>query len=74
MAKAKTQYTCSDCGGISNKWGGQCPACGQWNTLVETVVESGANRFSGQRAGLAQTSPVVALGDIDATDVPRFPT
>jgi DNA repair protein RadA/Sms len=74
MAKAKTQYTCSDCGGISNKWGGQCPACGQWNTLVETVVESGANRFSGQRAGLAQTSPVVALGDIDATDVPRFAT
>ncbi|MDP9108586.1 MAG: DNA repair protein RadA, partial [Pseudomonadota bacterium] len=60
MAKAKTNYTCSECGGISNKWSGQCPACGQWNTLVETVVDSGgANRFSQQHLGLAQTAPVL---------------
>ncbi|EEO27515.1 DNA repair protein RadA [Oxalobacter paraformigenes] len=73
MAKAKIQYTCTECGGISSKWAGKCPACGQWNTLVETLVESApANRFSGNRQGLAQTAPVLSLSDIDAIDVPRF--
>ncbi|MDY7547866.1 DNA repair protein RadA [Glaciimonas sp. CA11.2] len=74
MAKAKTNYTCTECGGVANKWTGQCPACGQWNTLVETIVESGSNRFSIQHQGLAQTAPVVSLSDIDAIDIPRFGT
>ena len=76
MAKAaKTNYTCSECGGMTNKWTGQCPSCGQWNTLVETVIEvAGANRFSTQYQGLAQSAPVLSLADIEATDVPRFGT
>ena len=74
MVKAKTNYTCSECGGITNKWGGQCPACGAWNTLVETVVETGSNRFSVQHQGLTQSAPVLSLADIEATDVPRFGT
>src|SRR6478609_2834030 len=74
MAKAKTNYTCTECGGVSSKWAGQCPSCGQWNTLVETVVENVGNRFSGQHQGLAQTAPVLSLADIEAIDVPRFGT
>ena len=75
MAKQKTNYTCTECGGISNKWTGQCPSCAQWNTLVETLVESaGINRLSQQHVGLAQTAPVLSLADIEAVDVPRFGT
>ncbi len=74
MAKPKTNYTCTECGGVSAKWAGQCPACGQWNTLVETVVEAGGNRYSAQPQGLAQTTPVLSLADIEAIDVPRFTT
>ncbi|HXA48384.1 MAG TPA: DNA repair protein RadA, partial [Burkholderiaceae bacterium] len=74
MAKAKTNYTCTECGGVSNKWAGQCPACGQWNTLVETVIEAAGNRFSTQYQGLAQAAPVLSLADIEAIDVPRFGT
>ena len=74
MAKAKTNYTCTECGGVANKWTGQCPACGQWNTLVETIIEAAGNRFSNQHQGLAQTAPVVSLAEIDAIDVPRFGT
>ncbi|MGB8857057.1 MAG: DNA repair protein RadA, partial [Burkholderiales bacterium] len=40
MAKARTIYTCTECGGQAPKWQGQCPGCGEWNTLVETVAES----------------------------------
>src|SRR5471030_83222 len=76
MAKAKTNYTCSDCGGVSTKWTGQCGACQQWNTMVETVIETaGVNRYSQpQHLALAQTAPVLSLADIDAIDVPRFGT
>lgn len=76
MAKAKTQFTCNECGATATKWTGQCSACHQWNTMVETVIEQGGNnRYSQpQHLALAQTSPVLSLADIDAIDVPRFGT
>ena len=76
MAKLKTHYSCTECGGVTNKWTGQCPACGQWNTLVETVADNGPgqNRYSLQPQALAQTAPVLSLADIEAVDVPRFGT
>jgi len=40
MAKARTQFVCQQCGSTSPKWMGRCPDCGEWNTLVETIVES----------------------------------
>nr|WP_315401502.1 DNA repair protein RadA [uncultured Duganella sp.] len=76
MAKAKTNYTCTECGGTSTKWTGQCASCQHWNTMVETLVETGGNnRYSQpQHMALAQTAPVLSLADIDAIDVPRFGT
>ncbi len=74
MAKAKTNYNCTKCGGIANKWTGQCPSCGQWNTLVETIIEGIGSRVFNQRQGIAQTAPVMTLADIEAIDVPRFGT
>ena len=78
MAKEKTIFTCSDCGGTSPRWLGKCPHCNAWNTLVEGVADSGAagkNRYSSpQFQALASTADVVALADIDATDMARTPT
>ena len=71
VAKVKTLYVCTECGGEAPKWQGQCPACGTWNTLVESVAESpSAHRFQ----ALAKTSPVQRLSEIEASDVPRFTT
>ncbi|HSI91764.1 MAG TPA: DNA repair protein RadA [Adhaeribacter sp.] len=39
MAKIKTSYFCQSCGAQSAKWIGKCPACGEWNTYVEEVVQ-----------------------------------
>jgi DNA repair protein RadA/Sms len=73
MAREKTTYTCSDCGGTSPKWLGRCPHCSAWNTLVEGVAEPPAGR--GHRfASLAGTQPVATLADIEARDVARQPT
>lgn len=33
--KTKTQFVCQSCGHASAKWLGKCPACQEWNTLVE---------------------------------------
>jgi len=71
MAKARTQYVCSDCGGTTAKWQGQCPHCSAWNSLSETIVEaSSANRFS----ALAPSSPVVSLAEVHAREAPRTPS
>ena len=39
--KEKTVFFCSSCGNEYSKWMGRCPACGQWNTLVEKTVATG---------------------------------
>ncbi len=71
MAKAKTLYACTECGGQSAKWQGQCPSCGAWNTLVETVIEAAATRF---QAIPGKTSAVRELASVDAAQTPRFPS
>ena len=71
MAKQKTIYTCTECGGQEPKWQGQCPNCMAWNTLVETIAEApSASRF----ASLAQPSRLQKLTEVEAADVERQPT
>jgi len=73
VAKAKTVYVCSECGGQSLKWQGQCPHCTAWNTLVETVAEAatvGSNRFN----AVSGTSRLQRLGDVEAREENRVPT
>ncbi|MFN3516872.1 MAG: DNA repair protein RadA [Novosphingobium sp.] len=43
MAKPKRRYICQACGSVTHRWQGQCPDCGEWNTLSE---ESPATVFS----------------------------
>ena len=39
-SKSKTVWFCTNCGNESPKWMGRCPACGEWNTMVEAPAES----------------------------------
>ncbi|MEO6746332.1 MAG: DNA repair protein RadA [Caldimonas sp.] len=75
MAKDKSIYTCTECGGISPKWLGKCPSCGAWNTLVESIAEGPSrNRYQGASRGLISTQAVATLSEIEASDVDRQPT
>src|SRR5438270_2926442 len=61
---------CSECGGESLRWSGQCPHCKAWNTLSEfKVVEPKRGR-----AAAAQTEPSRAapLTELRADDAPRL--
>jgi DNA repair protein RadA/Sms len=71
MAKPKIVYSCTECGGQTPKWQGQCPACMAWNTLVESIAEApSANRY----AALNQTAGLQKLMDVEAAEVPRHPS
>jgi len=70
MAKAKTVYTCTECGGQTLKWQGQCPHCNAWNTLVESIAEKTASRYQ----VAAQSSRLQKLAEIEAQEEPRRPT
>ena len=53
-SKEKTVWFCTSCGNESPKWLGRCPACGEWNTMVEKTVATGKpkkNAAAASRAG-----------------------
>ncbi len=70
MAKSKTLYICSACGGQTLKWQGQCPHCREWNTLTETVAEKDFLRFIPDSV----QGHVLNLSEVEAENVPRFST
>lgn len=71
MAKQKSVYACTECGGSSPKWQGQCPHCNAWNTLVETLAETApTNRFS----AIAGTGTLQMLAEINPREDTRIAT
>ncbi len=71
MAKDRVVFTCSECGGTSPKWLGQCPHCTAWNTLSEGVAASESkHRFQ----ALTTAQAVATLADIAVAEAPRTPT
>ena len=73
MAKQKTAFVCNDCGADLSKWQGQCPECGQWNTIQEIRLAKSPSNRANQGAGYAGvSSEILTLGAIDLEDQPRF--
>ena len=77
MAKAKSLYSCTDCGTEAPKWAGQCGDCGAWNTLIEITstptASSRTTRYAGF-AGEAKGLKVQRLDTVSADDVSRLKT
>ncbi len=72
--KQKSVWFCTSCGNESLKWMGRCPACGEWNTMVEEKVVTG--RKSGPaRAGMdvpGRGHKPMPLSDIDTSQESRI--
>ena len=73
MAKATSRFVCQSCGEAFLRWEGQCRACGEWNSLVETVVRAKPSSTAAARIGQNGAQPV-SLRDIGEAAVPRLPT
>jgi DNA repair protein RadA/Sms len=61
MAKTKTVYSCSECGGQSPKWQGQCPHCSAWNTLIEAVAANAGTRFETVAGTKSLVTPLASV-------------
>lgn len=75
MARTQSRYVCQTCGDVSLRWAGQCPACGEWNTLVETVVREtpkGATRRASAAGPTTGPDPTL-LAAIAGDAAPRRP-
>ncbi|HVW93727.1 MAG TPA: DNA repair protein RadA [Devosia sp.] len=56
MAKAKSSFICQSCGAAYSRWQGRCEACGEWNSIVEELVESGVG--AGPKSAIAGGRPI----------------
>jgi DNA repair protein RadA/Sms len=73
VAKARSQYRCSECHHVTAKWVGRCPDCGTWGTVNEVAVLTTVNGTATRRT-VAPTTPAVPLSSIDPSTTKHFPT
>ncbi len=72
MAKG-TAYVCQQCGYSQVGWSGKCPNCGEWNSLVETLVEKDSSGKK-QKGGINTSSKLIKLTEISAKSTQRIST
>jgi len=79
--KPSVKFFCKHCGNESARWQGKCPACGEWDALVEAPAEAEPrSRGSGlrskgspARSSLGPSSAPRALKDFANERLPRMP-
>ena len=70
--KTKSVWLCSHCGNEYSKWMGKCPACGEWNTLVETEMITGGSKASRMAVPGGSGRPM-PLRDVSTSQEDRLP-
>lgn len=81
MPKSITQFVCQSCGSSTSKWSGRCDNCGQWNSLVEQIIDIRSKSIVGKvnrsgkalkpqlldeiMAGQSQTRISLGINDLD---------
>jgi DNA repair protein RadA/Sms len=79
MARPISVFVCSACGGETLKWQGQCPACGEWNSLEQRAVRriagaAGTRGGPGQSAAGSAAGSLVPLSPGKELDLARLPS
>lgn len=73
VKKEKIVYFCKECGCESVKWVGQCPACHEWNTMIEQVITGGSTKsMTSVLKGIEQNP--VKLSEVSLTKEDRITT
>lgn len=72
--KIKEIYVCRQCGYESPKWNGKCPACGEWNTFEQQIVNKAQTAKSIQMGAIGQDIKLQTLNDIDIDAEIRYNT
>ena len=72
--KFKTVFVCQKCGYEAPKWSGQCPECGEWNTLAEEVKQQESKKPQRTRSFTDFSSATIKLSDSRSVPETRIPT
>jgi DNA repair protein RadA/Sms len=71
MPRATTVFVCSACAAEAPRWMGQCPGCGEWNTLTE---ETRGKTAAGKPAARSAAVKPLRLADVQAQRYERLKT
>ncbi|MEG0338768.1 MAG: DNA repair protein RadA [Oscillospiraceae bacterium] len=68
--KLKSIFVCTSCGETSLRWLGKCPSCGEWNTMVEDVINETKEKAVAAATVRSSSSLIKAskLSEISATE------
>jgi len=72
MARTHSQYVCQQCGYSQVGWAGKCPNCGNWGSLVETVIENSKTQKLQDSRG--QAAKPISLASIPSKSTARIST
>jgi DNA repair protein RadA/Sms len=75
MAKLSSVFVCQNCGAAAPRWSGQCPSCGEWNTLVETAkpqqTTSGSRSIGGSQRKAFDPKDVLRFKEVGQMMTPK---
>src|SRR5918997_2510056 len=74
MARPTTIHVCSSCGHSEPRWHGQCPGCGEWNSMAEERVAPAGGAARRAARGAGPRAAVTTLRDVQVARVPRLQT
>lgn len=72
MARPQSRFICQRCAESFLRWEGQCRNCGEWNSLVETIVRDPSRPRSPATGGADRTAQAAGLAQIADVDLPRL--
>jgi DNA repair protein RadA/Sms len=70
MARSSTVFVCSACAAEAPRWMGQCPGCGEWNTLTEET----RGKTAKAAAPALRASKPLRLAEVEAPRYARLST
>jgi DNA repair protein RadA/Sms len=74
MSKSKSAFFCTNCGYESAKWVGKCPACNEWNSFTEEVIDKGkGNAQTWEDYAVTQKgTEVIAINEVQSQSEKRI--
>jgi DNA repair protein RadA/Sms len=74
MSKSKSAFFCTNCGYESAKWAGKCPACNEWNSFTEEVIDKGkGNTATWEDYTVTQKgTEVIAINEVQSQSEKRI--
>ena len=70
MKKPSSQFVCNSCGATFTRWMGKCSNCGEWNTLVEEIIETADGKTAVARGQVSgKKLDYVNINSIESSDL-----